>query len=49
VGWGGNNDSTLTAGVIANREWVSSFLLLYCFKIKIKFMLLVGTIVLFGM
>jgi hypothetical protein len=49
--WDGEEttSSTLTAGVIANREWVSSFLLLYCFKIKIKFMLLVGTIVLFGM
>ena len=22
VGWGGNNGATLTAGVIANREWV---------------------------
>lgn len=26
VGWGGNNGSTLTGGVIANREWVHSFL-----------------------
>ena len=25
VGWGGNNGSTLTAGVIANREYVSVF------------------------
>jgi myo-inositol-1-phosphate synthase len=25
VGWGGNNGSTLTGGVIANRELVSSY------------------------
>ena len=32
VGWGGNNGSTLTAGVIANREWVPSLFIIILFQ-----------------
>ncbi len=32
VGWGGNNGSTLTAGVIANREWVSFISVIILFQ-----------------
>lgn len=33
VGWGGNNGSTLTGGVIANRELVSPYSSLFCYFI----------------
>ncbi|KAG9151759.1 hypothetical protein Leryth_002047 [Lithospermum erythrorhizon] len=40
VGWGGNNGSTLTGGVIANREYASTFSItpdIYLFVFMYKF------------